>query len=97
MRAVFEVMGVKDIVAKCHGSTNPYNMVRATFDGLNRRPRLPKWRPSAASRSKTSSTEPLPENDMANDKQTLTVKLVRSLIGTQRIHRATVAAWACAS
>lgn len=36
MRAVFEVMGVTDIVAKSHGSTNPYNMVRATLDALNR-------------------------------------------------------------
>lgn len=36
MRAVFEVMGVTDIVAKSHGSTNPYNMVRATFDALTR-------------------------------------------------------------
>jgi len=36
MRAVFEVMGVKDIVAKSHGSTNPYNMVRATLDALER-------------------------------------------------------------
>jgi small subunit ribosomal protein S5 len=36
MRAVFEVMGVKDIVAKAHGSTNPYNMVRATLDALER-------------------------------------------------------------
>ena len=34
MRAVFEVMGVTDILAKCHGSTNPYNVVRATFHGL---------------------------------------------------------------
>ena len=34
MRAVFEVMGITDIVAKSHGSTNPYNMVRATLDGL---------------------------------------------------------------
>jgi len=34
MRAVFEVMGVSDIVAKSHGSTNPYNMVRATLDAL---------------------------------------------------------------
>ncbi len=34
MRAVFEVMGVTDIVAKSLGSTNPYNMVRATFDAL---------------------------------------------------------------
>ena len=36
MRAVFEVMGITDIVAKSHGSTNPYNMVRATFDALRR-------------------------------------------------------------
>jgi small subunit ribosomal protein S5 len=36
MRAVFEVMGVTDIVAKSLGSANPYNMVRATLDALNR-------------------------------------------------------------
>ena len=36
MRAVFEVMGVTDIVAKSLGSTNPYNMVRATLDALKR-------------------------------------------------------------
>jgi len=36
MRAVFEVMGITDIVAKSHGSTNPYNMVRATFDALTK-------------------------------------------------------------
>ena len=36
MRAVFEVAGVKDILAKCMGSTNPYNVVRATLDGLRR-------------------------------------------------------------
>jgi small subunit ribosomal protein S5 len=34
MRAVFEVMGITDVVAKSHGSSNPYNMVRATLDGL---------------------------------------------------------------
>ena len=34
MRAVFEVMGITDVVAKSHGSSNPYNMVRATFDAL---------------------------------------------------------------
>ncbi|MEY4364516.1 MAG: hypothetical protein RLZZ24_1868 [Pseudomonadota bacterium] len=34
MRAVFEVMGITDIVAKSHGTSNPYNMVRATFDAL---------------------------------------------------------------
>jgi small subunit ribosomal protein S5 len=36
MRAVFEVMGVTDIVAKSLGSSNPYNMVRATFDALKK-------------------------------------------------------------
>lgn len=36
MRAVFEVMGINNISAKCHGSTNPYNIVRATLDGLLR-------------------------------------------------------------
>ena len=36
MRAVFEVMGITDVVAKSLGSSNPYNMVRATFDPLNK-------------------------------------------------------------
>ena len=36
MRAVFEVVGITDIVAKSHGSSNPYNMVRATLDALRR-------------------------------------------------------------
>ncbi|MBV8211185.1 MAG: 30S ribosomal protein S5 [Burkholderiaceae bacterium] len=34
MRAVFDVMGVHNVVAKSHGSTNPYNMVRATLKAL---------------------------------------------------------------
>ena len=34
MRAVFEVVGITDVLAKCIGSTNPYNVVRATLDGL---------------------------------------------------------------
>ena len=36
MRAVFETLGVHDVVAKSQGSSNPYNMVRATFDALTR-------------------------------------------------------------
>ncbi|MBL8318136.1 MAG: 30S ribosomal protein S5 [Burkholderiaceae bacterium] len=36
MRAMFEVLGITDIVAKSLGSTNPYNMVRATLDALKR-------------------------------------------------------------
>jgi small subunit ribosomal protein S5 len=34
MRAVFESLGMQDVVAKSMGSSNPYNMVRATFDAL---------------------------------------------------------------
>jgi small subunit ribosomal protein S5 len=34
MRAVFEMLGVQDVVAKSLGSQNPYNMIRATIDGL---------------------------------------------------------------
>ncbi len=34
MRAIFEVMGVRNVVAKSYGSRNPYNMVRATLNGL---------------------------------------------------------------
>ncbi len=34
MRAVFEMLGVQDVVAKSMGSSNPYNVVRATFDAL---------------------------------------------------------------
>ena len=36
MRAVFESLGVHDVVAKSEGSSNPYNMIRATFDALGR-------------------------------------------------------------
>jgi small subunit ribosomal protein S5 len=36
MRAVFETLGMHDVVAKSQGSSNPYNMIRATFDALKR-------------------------------------------------------------
>ena len=34
MRAVFEALGVQDVVAKSTGTSNPHNMVKATFDAL---------------------------------------------------------------
>ncbi len=36
MRAIFEMLGVQDVVAKSLGSQNPYNMIRATMDGLQK-------------------------------------------------------------
>ncbi|AQX18197.1 SSU ribosomal protein S5P [Bartonella sp. CDC_skunk] len=36
MRAIFETLGMQDVIAKSLGSSNPYNMVRATFDALKR-------------------------------------------------------------
>ncbi len=35
MRAIFEVAGIKNVLAKCYGSTNAYNVVRATIKGLS--------------------------------------------------------------
>lgn len=36
LRSIFDVMGVKNVVAKSHGSTNPYNLVRAALDALSK-------------------------------------------------------------
>ncbi len=52
MRAVFEVMGVTDVLAKCLGSTNPYNVVRATLDGLQQ---MTTPSETAAKRGKTTA------------------------------------------
>ena len=49
MRAVFETLGVQDVVTKSIGSANPYNMVRATFDALAR---IESPRATAAKRNK---------------------------------------------
>jgi small subunit ribosomal protein S5 len=59
MRAVFEMLGVKDVVSKSIGSQNPYNMVRATMDGLKKEssPR------SVAQRRGKKVAEILPKRD----------------------------------
>jgi len=36
MRAIFEALGVQDVVAKSVGTSNPHNMIKATFDGLSK-------------------------------------------------------------
>jgi len=36
MRSLFESLGIKDVVAKCTGSSNPHNMLKATFDAFSK-------------------------------------------------------------
>jgi small subunit ribosomal protein S5 len=36
MRAIFEALGVQDVVAKSHGTQNPHNMIKATIEGLSK-------------------------------------------------------------
>jgi len=36
MRAIFESLGIQDIVAKSTGTSNPHNMIKATFDAFTR-------------------------------------------------------------
>jgi small subunit ribosomal protein S5 len=49
MRAVFETVGVQDVVAKSVGTQNPYNMIKATFEALKK---MKSPRMVAARRSK---------------------------------------------
>ncbi|MFQ5624047.1 MAG: 30S ribosomal protein S5 [Paracoccaceae bacterium] len=61
MRAVFEMLGIHDVVAKSIGSQNPYNMIRATVDGLLKQgsPRM------VASRRGRKVADILPKTDAA--------------------------------
>jgi small subunit ribosomal protein S5 len=53
MRAVFESLGVADVVTKSVGTSNPYNMIRATFEALGDQTSPSRWRSAAARRSPT--------------------------------------------
>lgn len=74
MRAVFEMLGVQDVVAKSLGSQNPYNMIRATLDGLkaNSSPR------SVAQRRGKKVADILPSQDKAPEATTGTDATVTS-------------------
>jgi small subunit ribosomal protein S5 len=61
MRAVFEMLGLKDVVSKSIGSQNPYNMIRATMDGL-RKESSPR---SVAQRRGKKVSDILPKQDAA--------------------------------
>jgi len=64
MRAVFESLGVQDVVAKSNGTQNPYNMVKATMDALQR---LQSPRAVASRRGKKVS-EILPSRRVKGDR-----------------------------
>lgn len=76
MRAVFETLGVQDVVTKSIGTSNPHNMVRATFDALER---IQAPRAVAAKRGKkvgeifgrraasASDTDPVPDPAAAEE------------------------------
>ncbi len=64
MRAVFESLGVQDVVAKSNGTQNPYNMVKATMDALQR---LQSPR-SVASRRGKKVSEILPSRRVKGDR-----------------------------
>ena len=64
MRAVFEVLGMQDVVAKSIGSSNPYNMIHATFDALKKQG---SPRAVAARRGKKVSDLITRRRDDAND------------------------------
>ena len=81
--------------AKSLGSTNPYNMVRATLDALWRSTTPPRWRPSAASRSKTSSTDRRQRRTMATRRRSPSSSS-RALPARARRTAPPCAAWACA-
>ena len=74
MRAVFEMLGVQDVVAKSLGSQNPYNMIRATIDGLKAEasPR------SVAQRRGKKVADIMPSHDRAPEAQTGTDATVTS-------------------
>ena len=61
MRAVFEMVGIQDVVSKSIGSQNPYNMIRATMDGL-RKESSPR---NVAQRRGKKVSDILPKTDAA--------------------------------
>lgn len=84
MRAVLEVAGVQNVLAKCYGSTNPVNVVRATVKGLAE---MNSPADVAAKRGKTVE-EIL--GQVMSEKNTIKVTLTKSASGRLKNHVACV-------
>src|SRR6185312_14952648 len=85
MRAVFEVVGVQNILAKCHGPTTRTTSCARRSTRWTRAARPPTSPRSAASRSKRSW-----ERDEMTARKTIRVTLARGVAGTKQDHRDTV-------
>ena len=66
MRALFESLGIKDIVAKSNGTSNPHNMIKATFDAF-KKSESPKS--AASKRSKKIKDIDISQNTNNNNKK----------------------------
>ena len=105
MRAVFEALGVGDVVSKSLGTSNPYNMVRATFDALKNQqsPRMVAQRRGrsvaeilarredapAAEAERVRSRQSWPRRK-PKDGKTVTVRQIRSAARRPAIQAATL-------
>ncbi len=93
MRAIFEALGVQDIVAKSVGSSNPHNMIKATFAALGH---VTSPRAVAARRGKKVAeilgrpSDREPRERVMTDKKTLTVTQIGSPIGRRHDQEATL-------
>ena len=85
MRAVFEVVGVTNMLAKCHGSTNPYNLVRATLNALSN-----LNSPAEIAAKRGLKVEELTRSLIMSAPKKIKVTLVKSPTPRKQSHRATV-------
>ena len=95
VRAVMEVAGIQNVLTKSLGTSNPHNVIKATFDALLHLKDAARWRnPAARERRKRRCPKTAADNEHGdNDKEkvgNLKIKWVRSFIGCPRDMRQTI-------